>query len=294
MDRNTIRVFTFVATNDLLMETPLIIGYSETDLSRASAQGIIELLKAKDKTAALQEVVETDYSGSDYNGLYGQLDVLPVPLDKVGTELPSDIIIAGLSARTDPSFVLISKTAELLVGPLHTQKKLVIRCRNKIVAQQMTKLLPDIRLISEKKGEAKDSAEIRSNCQLIPAYTYIGDLKVRFPHSKKLQPRELIPIAGQGVTAFLTTKDNIKARRLLKLIHDRTTASCTNVERRIIRESGMDPQQEIAVYCALDPAQNFHLFGTKLEENIDGISELYRFSQRTSIGLVEKMLEALS
>ena len=278
-----------MAINDLHMETPLLIGYSATELSQRSAQALAERLKTKDKNIDLGVVSKTDYSL-----LYDQIDVLPVPLDTVGTDLPSDIVIAALSTRTDPSFVLISRSSELLTGPLHTKNTLRITCQNKIVAQQMTMLLPDIQLINDKKGGPKDSVELDANCQLIPTYTYTGELRARFPHYKKLQPKELIPIAGQGVTAFLTTKDNIKARRSLKLIHDRTTASCTNVERRIILESGLDPEQEIAVYCELDKAQNYHLFGTKLGKNTSGLPELYRFSQHTTVGLVEKMLEVLA
>jgi porphobilinogen deaminase len=97
-----------------------------------------------------------------------------------------------------------------------------------------------------------------------------------------LNPKELIPLAGQGVIAYLTRKDDLPTRRILQQIHHPHVSACTNIERTIknlFRKRGL-----IGAYCERDAQDNFHLWVC------DATGKTIRVSQNTHFGLAETAL----
>ncbi|MFZ1751095.1 MAG: hypothetical protein WAU01_12915 [Saprospiraceae bacterium] len=107
----------------------------------------------------------------------------------------------------------------------------------------------------------------------------------RFVH---LHPTEVIGLPGHNIIAYVTQKDNIELRRILKTIHVQTLVQKINLERTVLQLAGREFGNKIGVYCHQDSYNNFHVHAVRWDDY-----KKVSTSQSTTSGLAEKICELL-
>jgi porphobilinogen deaminase len=159
-----------------------------------------------------------------------------------------------------------------------------------MLAQQLRSYRPElkIRVVEANdlmKGitEAHFESSLVSLSPSVPEWFEAGtEQQIRFV----LDAREVVPIAGSGVLALLTLRDDFATRTALKTIHHHPTSQCSNVERAFERAFAVGGNRKItAAHCTQDQMGNYHahfcIFTT------DGVIERKMLSQSTFVGMAD-------
>jgi len=104
----------------------------------------------------------------------------------------------------------------------------------------------------------------------------------------KLHPKEMIPPPGQGITAYLAHREDLKTRRLLKNIHNADMVQISNTERKVLQLANSEDIDNIGVYCSTDQRGYFHVDAVRCDT-----FKKTSFSQSISAGLPEKIYASL-
>ena len=220
----------------------------------------------------------------------GGSDIYMLPLQDLPVDLPADMIIAALSPRKlaiDTMFIHPS---------CHDPNKLLkIKENSRVYVSSIR----EARLLESFRSDLEitivnEETEIGTDTVLLKVYPG-QSIDPNFIERKKFtfNPVEFHPVAGSGTMACLTYKENLDIRRALMQLHDRNTAKCTNVERKILR--GLDPEDQayLGAYCHLDHSNNFHVYASLCLPNIQEII-FASLSQTTHLGLDNEILEIIN
>lgn len=191
------------------------------------------------------------------------IDLLILPLKKVPTTLPDRLVIAGLTPRNHHKEVLyIRPDAIDKKKPLKLKEQSIIGTQDQRQLIQLRSLRNDLNIkayqfdvthfLSLLEDGTLDAC-LLSGADVVWEKT---SLSTTF-FSIKIHPSELVPIPGEGTLAFISYKENIALRRLIKTIHSTETALCTNVERRLLKRFENNTSG-IGAYCYRDSAGFFH------------------------------------
>ncbi len=105
-------------------------------------------------------------------------------------------------------------------------------------------------------------------------------------------PKEMIPAPAQGVLVWQTLTDDIPTRKILKKLHNKAVAECTNIERKVLNLLQGGCQMPLGVYCEKDSMGYFHIWAAKADA-WNGTVQRVMMSSGTALGLAEKVINEL-
>ena len=254
----------------------------------------------KDKTQVESSISTSNNVQEIWNEIRSaKVSVMATPLSLLPTTLPKGIVITALGERKNASNSLIispndvdeSQFLSLKAGTLVGFQNDVNFLQFSIFEANCTMKPIDMTCFQAiemlEKGDF-GACVLPTECL---AYLNLEENKYKIiPFS----PKEYIPLAGQGVTAYLTDEDDLTTRRLLKatfqdikLPTGQPVSTVTNIERKVKQLCG---DMDITAYCEIDKAKNYHLLAAAA---IHGELKKVRISQSTSFELAERCFEKL-
>ncbi|MBK9735663.1 MAG: hypothetical protein IPO92_12140 [Saprospiraceae bacterium] len=241
-----------------------------------------------------------DDSESDvYNEIdAGNVDLAIIPLTNINVKHIDDrCVIGALSERIfAESCIIVREDHFDPAFDLKLKSGSSIAVHSLIQKVQIQKITQDIQIIIHSNDHSQNVQALlgrKFNGIVLPKYL----VPLYFNQSEEwklinIHPKEVIPEAGQGVLAFVTHKENLDLRRLLKIIHNKETSEITNVERKVLLSFSGEDVNMIAIYCHKDPNGFFHsnaITCDKAGENLKKIT----LSQSTSAGMAENICKLL-
>lgn len=212
----------------------------------------------------------------------GSIDLMATPLHLLPAHLPEGIVITALSARPDAAWGLLFRPG---LSPAKKTFRLPEGARvglsSKLAHLQLLDFRPDVQPVLLDTLPALPLSEELEALLLPMASLPPGQEALR------LNPKEFIPAPGQGVTAYLTLKDDLPVRRRLKPLHHSKVSACTNVERRLLQLAAEHDRPLLGAYCEQDAAGHFH-FWTVLPGQ-EGEPQYTRRSSSTNFRLAEQV-----
>ncbi len=238
------------------------------------------LLHLKSVNPEIEVVFSTEKSYQIYDILNHNIgDIVLLPLERIGVNLPENVAITALSRRKEVQEVLLlTDDAYDEEMDFRIKSGATIMVKTPRQQHQLIALRPDLKLT-------------QSPFDLSDGILSTLDKQVPEGHSVvKLNPREYNGEPGCGTMACLVLKENVPIRKLLKGFHHRETAEITNLERGLIK-SNTNPDLEIlGAYCEKRNDHSFHLYACGLFQHRFVKTKV---SQSTSSGLVDNTLKAL-
>lgn len=184
-------------------------------------------------------------------------ELLAVPLTEVPVDLNEAWEKSALLPRQDPGYSILLGNRDPEIPVIrHLQQPLRVFFHENAAKQQCEVAFPHW-LSSETREEA--DAEIFQTRLL----EYIDPAQAIF----HMDPSEIIPLPGAGTICLLTPKSRSDLRSWARMLHDRSTANCTNIERSIAaraREKGLSGE----VYAfSKQSDRGFDITAAYFEEN---------------------------
>ncbi len=238
--------------------------------AQSAANRTLDILKSH---AIEAQIVPFQTDADAYIALQSaDIQMIAKPMQHLESNLPTGIVITALSARQKAGTTLyIHPNAVGIGGGLSLKMGVKIRVNTLLEKVQLSAFDPDWKVILSGDADAFLATDDAAN-----------DLKINGLDTFYLNPKELIPLAGQGVIAYLARKDDIPTRKILQQIHHPNVSACTNIERTVknlfIKKGSTST---IGAYCERDAQDNFHLWVC------DATGKTVRVSQNTHFGLAE-------
>lgn len=278
----------------------LIVGYIKEDKwSKRFSEDINSDIRRK--TEQETQVVYFDTEKDLINALVrGKISVAPRPLWLLPVVLPQGIVITSLSERQQPSYSLIFTGITREDGFPSMGQEDIIGFTDDICRQQFFMIFDTWRTQTDSIGTEKAIDNVKNGqwrgAIIRTIEADIHQIANEAFHLIRFSPKELIPEAGLGVTAFLTAEDDFKTRRIIRYMDKNEHSSpykpvsyVTNVERRFKQLCENKP---VAVYCERDRTSNYHLLVAVLTP--EGSLIKSRLSQSTYFELAENCYKSLA
>lgn len=223
--------------------------------------------------------------------LSAEINIFPTGLKDLPTTLPEGTVIAALSARDDVRQCLVLPHHVAEKTDLTTMNGLTIGVCNTVNQAQLLALYPEV------KAEIHDMLPLEG-IEAMRNGRFDGGIMTTVTANvlamreeewliRRINAREFIPEAGQGVACLVAATDDLATRRLLKTVHNRDVAMVTNVERTLKK---MFNDRDIAAHCERDKMGNYHLSAAAV---VNGTLRKVRLSRSTTVGLAESAKAAL-
>lgn len=296
-----------------MMDNKVIIGSRGSDLALWQAHFMQDELKSigydseivviKTKGDAIQHLSFDKIEGKGFftkeiedQLLDGNIDVAVHSMKDLPTTSPDGLMIAGVSYRENPTDTLLIKPAAFDESQsLRLKEGSIIGTSSARRKQQLEDLNPTIRTVDirgnvptrvQKLREGDMSAIVLASAGIARLSLDLSDLKV-----VELHHRECVPAPAQGVLAYQTRRDDIVMRKLITKINKMEVATCTNVERTVLRMLDGGCQLPLGVYCETDSMGYFHAYAAM---GTDRGMRRYNCSSSTTAGLAESIYDQLT
>lgn len=226
----------------------------------------------------------------------GAFDAAAYPMECLPAVLPEGLTITAVSAREHAGLWLLVRPDVLTPGEDFSLKKGATIAGNGLqLKAQLLDYRKDI-LFNEVAGNMQDSVSAlrRGECDaamLSAAGIHRHSIDLSGLEVVPINPKELAPAPGQGVLAYLTRRDDLPVRRILKKIHHPEVSAVTNIERGVLRLLGANAGERLGVYCERDAAHNYHVWAAFVSES--GVLKKARLSSSTTHQLAERVAGAL-
>ncbi len=233
----------------------------------------------------------------EYALLAGDIDVAVHSMKDLPTEMVEGLSIAGLSKRANPADFLIIKKPSL-----DPSQPLMLKSGRKIGTSSIR------RKVQLKHFDPTiDTVDVRGNVPtrlkklntedydaIVLAGAGVQRLEISLDdyHVIEFSPKEFVSAPAQGVIAYQCRTANKPTRRILKQIHDASTALCTNVERKVMKIMDGGCQLPLGAYCERDRAGNYHCYASYSPGHDQQLKHV-KLSQSTHAGLAERIVEQL-
>jgi len=263
-----------------------IFNYNFSDHILSEISGIwhqnnlIPVWRTSERDVPFDEIVE-NLRCSNFN-------IAALPLPAVPVNLNNDIVIGALSPRENCSYYLAIRNEMYdMTRDLRLKSKAQVYINTDVEYEQLKCLNSSIDIHFSHGDILK---KIKQNNSTIDAVLYAKHASFNaheltgFQHIA-LHVSEVIPKAGAGVIAFLCHKDDIHTRQLLKSVHQKNTAACTNIERLSMEKVQSFLKFPLSVHIELNHHSHYsaYVFGVLKSGNIIKFNR----TQSTSAGLVE-------
>lgn len=257
------------------------------DLALCGITCTISHYESNDPSKNIQEVLYDAIRDSEIDTAAFDLSALPLYDNHI------DIVVTAISERRNPGEgLLISSTSydpsmELKIKP--GSRVMVSDVRQ---GGQLLSMLPMISLIYNPENTEDQLSKLKNGeCDVLlmskNEYEALIDEDNDFTFLK-LHPKEMIPRPGQGFTAYVAHKEDVKTRRILKNIHHGDAVQISNVERKLLQMVSPEFRDKTGVYCSTDQRGYFHVDAVRCDEYKKTI-----FSQSISADLAEKIYFSL-
>ncbi len=264
----------------------LNIGRFEDPMAKNRFEGFKAKYQSIEPTVQLIEcTIKPDIDSAILKIISGDLDVLLLPLKYAPLKLQEQVTIATLSVRERPNYQLVFNKKHTNISIIKNRETLQIACVNEALMLQVQQLFPQHNYSLQKNEQQAHDLEKHDAIIVAMDEEWITNNKDNKVFT--FETSELVPIAGTGVYAGLCLKNNRELRKKLMLIHQRETAHCTNIERKISIENF----EKLSVFCSQNVQGNYEVKACFLDKEKGFIS--HRLSQNTYIGLADKMISLL-
>ena len=257
------------------------------DLALCGITSTISHYASNEPSKNIQDVLYDAIRDSEIDTAVFDLSALPLH------DNHSDIVVTAISERRNPGEgLLISSTSydpslELKMKP--GSRVMVSDIRQ---GGQLLSMLPMISLIYNPENTEDQLSKLKNGqCDVLlmsknEYETLIDeDNDITF---LKLHPKEMIPRPGQGFTAYVAHKEDLKTRRILKNIHYADAVQISNVERKVLQMVSPEFRDKTGVYCYTDQRGYFHVDAVRCD-----MYKKTTFSQSISADLAEKIYFSL-
>ncbi|MCC6724448.1 MAG: hydroxymethylbilane synthase [Saprospiraceae bacterium] len=229
---------------------------------------------------------------------FGEVDFVVYPMDKTPVPIPDGLTIAGTSQRWHPSdCILLNKSnmADNQLFKLKNEARIGVSTQNQMA--QILDYRPDLQCVTI-DDKVSTGIELLQNGELDAAIlpkaelVHVRSLSDDF-ETIHLNVREFVPAPGQGAMAYICCKDDLETRRLIQQnLHQTDVSAVTNVERKVLKLLGGDPQLPLGVYCEQDANGYYHVWAALADAGTFPVRRV-RLSQSTHLGLAERVVAGL-
>jgi porphobilinogen deaminase len=229
----------------------------------------------------------------------GEIDFTPEAFKNLPTQLPSGLVVTAISERESCAQTLVVRldavSADSVIS-LKAGSRVAVNSR--LAAQQLSGFQTGLDFVFLSNDAFNTPSEIVARLEkgdfeaVLFTFSTANALNLhQNPNFKteELDPREFISEPGQGVVAYIAAADDLKTRRALNNIHHPELTPTVNVERRLKQ---LFSDAEIAAYCAVDAAGNYHLWAA-ISDDLNTFQSV-RVSQSTRFELAERAFQKLS
>lgn len=230
--------------------------------------------------------------------LRGDIDMAVHSMKDLPTTQPEGLVITAVSYRENPSdWLLIRKESVDKTMDLRLKANAIVGTSSARRKAQMLDFRSDIDLKDirgnvptriEKLRKGNFDAILLAGAGVERLQLDVSDLEVI-----QFNVREFVPAPAQGVLAFQTCKTDTATRRILKKIHHRDVAQCTNIERKVLNLLDGGCQLPMGAYCERDHAGNYHLWVAKADA-WNGAVKRIKLSSSTNFELAESAIRKLN
>ena len=226
-----------------------------------------------------------------------EVDIAVHSLKDLPTSQADGLVIAGLSERADPrDLLLIHPDAVDIDSVLSLPAGAKVGTSSLRRKTQILHLAPEVNVVDLRGNVPTRIQKLRDGLYdaIILAAAGITrlDLDISDLVVKKLHPRELVPAPAQGVIGYQVRASDTSLRKDILKLHDTATASRTNVERKVLKLMEGGCQMPLGVYCDIDQANNYHVYGA-YAPSADAPLIRVNLSSSTHDGLAESMVQKL-
>ncbi len=233
-----------------------------------------------------QFIEKTDLNSSLKDLENQQLDLILLPLVDIPFGSFYNTSIAALSNRT--------KSIHTLVIPSHLhsrkydfqlQKNSSLTVSSELIRSQMSYFRPDLRIEVMDQSDLSSAIETSmTQTSFIVNKEMIESTETDYIHFD-LSPKEIVPMPGTGTWALVCNSENIELRKSLTKIHNKHTAICTNIERKVSKAF----DNNVGVYCEKDLSDNYHIYGVRLNKEKNQLVRK-ELSYSTTVNLAEDLI----
>lgn len=226
-----------------------------------------------------------------------EVDLAVHSMKDLPTSSPPGLAIAGVSYREDPADWLIIRKDKATQGKLMMlaegatvgtssarRKAQLLHFRADLEMQDIRGNVPT-RL--NKLREGQFDAIVLAGAGVTRLEIDLSEFEVI-----KFDPTEFVPAPAQGVLAFQVREADKPMRRILAKLHQKATADCTNVERRVLQLMEGGCQMPLGVFCRRDTGGNYHLWAAFAESASSPLKTI-SLSSSTHFELAERAVDAL-
>lgn len=229
--------------------------------------------------------------------LRGDVDMAVHSMKDLPTISPEGLKIAAVSYREDPADWLLIRPSEIADDQTFKLKpNAIVGTSSSRRKAQLLDFLPDLQLKDIRGNVPTRIDKLRKGGfdAIVLAAAGIKRLELDLSDLTivRLNPKEFIPSPAQGVLAFQAAEENLKVRKVLKLLHQSAVSSVTNIERKVLNLFDGGCQLPLGVYCEKDAAGNYHVWAAKADTWNSPLKRI-QLSSSTSHGLAEKVVEEL-
>ena len=227
-----------------------------------------------------------------------EVDLAVHSMKDLPTSHPEGLVITAVSKRANPADWLLLRRETAVTGKLmQLPEGATVGTSSARRKAQLLHYRPDLSLTDIRGNVPTRLQKLRDGlCDgIVLAAAGLERLELDLSDFvvQKFSPREFVSAPAQGVLAWQTRTDDLPTRRLLKLLHQSATSAATNVERRVLRLFDGGCQLPLGVYCQRDQMGHYHVWAARAE-SWDGEVKYTRYSQGTTSGLAERVVEQLT
>lgn len=229
--------------------------------------------------------------------LTNEVDLAVHSMKDLPTQQPEGLVLGALSYREDPrDLLLVRKEVTDQKRVLQLKKDAIVGTSSSRRKAQILHLNSEI-TVKEIRGNVPTRIQkLRDGLfdAILLANAGVERLKLDLSEftTIPLHPREFVPAPAQGVLAFQCRESDLEARTLLAKIHDKETAKCTNIERKVLAMMQGGCQMPLGVYCEKDKMGSYHCYAA-LAKSADSPLIKVSLSQSTSAGMAETVFAKL-
>lgn len=226
------------------------------------------------------------------------VDIAVHSMKDLPTEMPTGLVIAGLSTRANPSDILIirqdavdeSRTLKLKAGSVVGTSS--IRRKVQLLHFDSELTTTDIRGNVPTRIRKMEEGECDA---IVLAAAGVERLEIDLSTHRVItfQPSEFVSAPAQGVVAYQCREKDKKSRKICKAIHQSETALCTNVERSILKLMNGGCQMPLGAYCTQDSTGNYHCYAA-YSQGLGSPLITTSLSQSTHVGMAQIIVDQLT
>jgi hydroxymethylbilane synthase len=226
-----------------------------------------------------------------------EIDVAVHSMKDLPTASPDGLSITAVSYRENPADWMVIRKDSLVDKQLFGLKKGgIVGTSSARRKAQLLHYRPDVQ-IQDIRGNVPTRLRKLDEGQfdaIMLAAAGLTRLELALDQYKviRFNPKEFVPAPAQGVLAWQVRTIDKATRRIFKLLHDKSVAAVTNVERKVLQLLEGGCQMPVGVYCEQDDQSNFHIWAAKADSWNAPLKQVH-LSQNTHSQLAERVVEAL-